>query len=187
MQSAKVGPTAAEEKAIQKLQQRVKVKKFALEYVDESSYYKAKLSTEDRFAYWDYVTQQQRQKKKKLNDQPISDENAIVDKALHDLQHFPPRLERVFNIVISRVWDYLYISFFLLFLIVVALVYDGKKIPPLAYSNLSNPDLPSALLVLMLFSQATPVSGITYFMFYHNVRTQFKAQESFGSWVSYTI
>lgn len=174
---AKVGP-ALTKKALAKL----KAKKYELDYVDENEYYKARLSTEERFRYWNFITQ--RDKRRTLIDQPIDEEVVIKDTALQQEQKFSKLLEIIFLWVVSRVWDYLYIIFFLLFLIVVSLVHDAKQLPPLAYDNLSNPQLPTALLVLMLLTQIVPVFGIVYFMFYHNKRTHFIAQGSFGKWVS---
>jgi hypothetical protein len=130
--------------------------------------------------YWTRLTE--RDEKKKAADPEVE-----AEKILKDESTFPPRLNRAFTIVISPFWDYLYLSIFIAFLIIIALVDSKSEIPADIYSNLSSPNVLIALLLIMFISQITPVIGIIYFMRYHNVITHIKAQEDFGKWAFLTV
>lgn len=184
--AAKVAPTGPENEDIEKKAnpRRKKVKKetYELDYVDEANYYTTRLDTDDRLQYWTYLKEQDKKKKSNRNNDDLLPHEIVVRNEQLEL---PRRLIPIFIVVVSRAWDYLYIIFFLLFLIIIGTVHDGITIPPVVYDNISRPILVTFLLAMMSVTQIVPICGTLYFMTYHNLRTHFRAQEDFGRWVSF--
>jgi hypothetical protein len=123
--AAKISPDDEDEDLVKKnsRKKKVKVKTYELDYVDEANYYTTRLGTDDRLQYWSYL--KERDKKKKINrrNSELLPHEIIVK---NENIEFSRSLLITFNIVISRIWDYLYLIFFFLFLIIIGLVHDGN-------------------------------------------------------------
>lgn len=164
----------------------LKANKHEFIYVDDGEIYKMQLSNHDRKIYWEYVMERARKNpvRKKSADIVGVDTGIAANLALQRSHSFSTRNEKLFYCIVTRTWDYCYISLFLAFLCIVSVVADGKDIHQAVYQNISRPLLPTATLILMFTSQIPPILGTAYFMYFHNQRTHFKAETDFGKWVS---
>lgn len=160
--------------------------KHEFHYVDDCEIYKMQLTSYDRKKYYEYANERARKNlvRKKSADVVGVDTGKAADLALQRSHSISSRKETIFNSVITRTWDYCYISLFLAFLFIVSVVSDGKDIHQAVYQNISRPLLPTAILILMFISQMPPLLGIIYFMCNYNQHTHFKAETDFGKWVS---
>lgn len=164
----------------------VKTSKHGFNYVDENEIYETQLTSYDRKVYWEYVVKRARKipSRKKSSDTVGIDHEKAADLAHEKSDSFSPRLEICFNFVITRTWDYCYVSLFIAFLLIVSVVSDGKNIHEAINRYVSFSLLQTAILILMFISQIPPTLGIVYFMCFHNQRTHSKAETDFGKWVS---
>mmetsp|Transcript_27501 Transcript_27501/g.26315 ORF Transcript_27501/g.26315 Transcript_27501/m.26315 type:complete len:831 (+) Transcript_27501:56-2548(+) len=183
--AAKISPDDEDEDVVKKSgrKKKVKAKTYELDYVDEANYYTKRLDTDDRLQYWSYLKERDKENRRNSRNIELLPHEIIVK---NDNIEFSRSLLITFNIVMSRIWDYLYLIFFFLFLVIIGLVHDGNtdanRIPSVVYDNIQRPVLITALLALMTVTQIPPICGTVYFMRCHNLRTQYRAQEDFSQW-----
>ena len=139
-----------------------------IEYIDTYQKYDIKIKARERHEYWSFLINSKR--KVKQPEGRETDEEVVE-------RTFPPLIGYIFSLVVSRVWDYLYLLLFLIFIVLIGLRHDGY-LPVFIHPYLST--IYTALLVVMFIAQMIPIIGISYFITHFNLRTHFRASTEFA-------
>ena len=139
-----------------------------IEYIDTYQKYNIKIKARERQEYWSFLVNSKR-KEKEPEGRETDDE--VVERT------FPPLIGYLFSLVVGKIWDYLYLLLFLVFIILVGLRHDGY-LPVFIHPFLSS--IYTALLVVMFVAQVIPIIGTSYFITHYNLRTHFRASTEFA-------
>ena len=96
-----------------------------------------------------------------------------------DWHLFPSSYAKLHFALRSKKWDYWYLNFLLLWVVLLLFSLDGKL--PFSYDH----PLLIVCLVFMLLTQIPPVLGILYFIHFCNDMVLYDASVTFGEWVSF--
>ena len=141
-----------------------------IEYVDTDQAFNMKLKPRERMEYWQFLVKNKRRERRP---EAKETDDEVIERT------FPKHASRIFSLVVSRTWDYLYILFLLVFVVLVGVNHDGY-LPPFVAPYL--PSIYTALFLAAFAAQVLPAVGIIYFMNYQNLRTHFRAATEFSEW-----
>jgi len=121
---AEAKATAAQQKAKKKDRNYFLLNAKTENYADDSTLCKARITREHRLEYWQKMIEQKKRRKPGKKDQTYQEMWMQGD---YDFEGdtYPSIFLLQINIIISQVWDYLYLLMFLIYLLLVAVIYDG--------------------------------------------------------------
>lgn len=141
-----------------------------IEYVDTDQTFTMKVKPRERMEYWQFLIKTKRHQR--LPEARETDDEVIE-------RTFPKHVNRIFSIVVSQAWDYIYILLLFVFVVLVGLNHDGY-LPAMVEPLL--PMIYTAIFLVMFMSQLLPAAGIIYFINRQNLRTHFRASTEFSEW-----
>lgn len=147
------------------------------EYIDDEELYKPRYDHAAREKYWEYLLDHPRVPP--LPEEFIPWNQNRLSKREAEEQSYPLYLRVLLKIITSRKWDYVYLWFFVLFLLVAIAYYDGfiEDYFTVTFEMMQLP------LAAMFITQLIPTLAAFYFITRCNDMVKFYARRNFDFWV----
>jgi hypothetical protein len=168
---------AEEEEEENKKNQAKKLETFekVIDYIDDAQIYKPRIKTSDRMLYWNWVIQNNWRPSMHHDFKSWTAASRQNDFST-EVQYYPlyPTYYLIFSL--SQIWDYIYLSLFILWLLLLGASTDG-------FVTFLSPSFVQILLLLMMVSQIISVLGAVIGVVFYNDLAKFLARTMIGKWV----
>jgi hypothetical protein len=143
-----------------------------VQYIDDAKDYKIRIKPKERHAYFKFLKEHKR--KDNFKEETFHDDD-LIEKT------FPLHMGRIFTVISTKAHDFIYLICFFIVITVNALSFD-RTLPDSIASYID--EITTGLLFLAAATQAVQILGMIYFMNWHNVRAQYRAETQINDWVS---